>query len=113
MHYDSGLVLGKEKVEFAFSSCTLCQGDGFTDRKVIYNIYCPKGTKMLYVEPFSLTGGGNQGVGKDGVSWDGKAQAKVLAYEIEMLLQRGSKFRITKAEKIGDKWRFDFDLIGT
>ena len=45
-------------------------------QKIILNVYCPKGTKGLYVESISQFAGEN-----------------------EMILQRGYTYRITKTEK--------------
>jgi hypothetical protein len=35
-----------------FVSCGSARGQGFSG--YIFNIYCPKGTKMLYAEPFTF-----------------------------------------------------------
>jgi len=104
-------LLGKIGVEPAFASCANTKGSGFSSSEVIYNIYCPKGTKMLYCEPFSAYAGGNKG-SKNGLNWDGKAQAKKIGYEAEMLLQRGTKFRVIKVEKTAYKWYIDLEVIG-
>ncbi|MDR1595295.1 MAG: ADP-ribosyltransferase [Prevotellaceae bacterium] len=105
------MLLGKDGVEPAFASCGDSKGSGFPNKNVIYNIYCPKGTKMLYCEPFSAYGSHNEG-GKKGLSWDGKAKAKMIDTEAEMLLQRGTKFKITKVEYSRGKWYIDLDVIG-
>ena len=105
-------LIGKVGVEPAFASCGNSKGSGFSSSEVIYNIYCPKGTKMLYCEPFSAYAGGNKGVSKNGLNWDGKAKAKKIGYEAEMLLQRSTKFRVTKAEKAGYRWYIDLEVIG-
>jgi hypothetical protein len=105
------ILLGKVGIEPAFSSCGDSKGSGFSSKDVIYNIYCPKGTKMLYCEPFSAYGGGNKG-SKNGLNWDGKAQAKKIGYEAELLLQRSTKFRITKVEYSHYKWYIDLEIIG-
>ena len=61
------------------------------------NVYAPKGTQMLYVEPFSHYGasdwGGNKGA--DGLNWDGITGQKQFGTELETLLQQGTQFRIT------------------
>jgi hypothetical protein len=105
------LLLGKVGIEPAFASCGNSKGAGFSSQDVIYNIYCPRGTKMLYCEPFSAYGGGNKG-SKNGLNWDGKAQAKKIGYEAEILLQRSTKFRVTKVEYSNYKWYIDLDVIG-
>ena len=58
-------LIGKIGTEPAFSSCGVSKGAGFASSEVIYNIYCPRKTKMLYLEPFSAYGNG------DKLSWDG------------------------------------------
>lgn len=85
-------LLKKDAVtDTAFVSCGSCKGHGFSG--VIFNIYCPKGTKMLYAEPFSAYGGG------DKKKWDGMSGQSFFGHELETIIQRGTKFRITKVEK--------------
>lgn len=98
-------LVGKVVTEKAFSSCGMAKGAGFDSRPVIYNIYCPKGTKALYCEPFSAFGKGS------GRSWDGVAKQSSIGYEAEILLQQGTTFRITKAEYSGGKWFIDMEVI--
>lgn len=98
-------LVGKVVTEKAFSSCGMAKGAGFDSRPVIYNIYCPKGTKMLYCEPFSAFGNGS------GRAWDGVAKQSSIGYEAEILLQQGTTFRITKAEYSGGKWFIDMEVI--
>lgn len=98
-------LVGKVVTEKAFSSCGMAKGAGFDSRPVIYNIYCPKGTKALYCEPFSAFGKGS------GRSWDGIKKQSSIGYEAEILLQQGTTFRITKAEYSGGKWFIDMEVI--
>ena len=53
-----------DPVEPAFMSCGSATGQGFGG--YIFRIYCPKGTNMLYAEPFSHYGAGHKR------KWDGK-----------------------------------------
>jgi len=71
-----------------FLSCGAAKGTGFTSNSVIMNIYCPKGTKALYVNPISYFSGEN-----------------------EMIIQRGYSFKITKVEKNGWKTYLDCEVI--
>ena len=106
----STLLLGKVGIEKAFASYATVMGDGFvSNSSVIYNIYCPKGAKMLYCEPFSAYGHGTMSP-----NWDGKARQSSFSYEIEMLLQRSTKFRVIKVEyKITErKWYIDLEVLG-
>mgnify|MGYP005765880735 CR=1 FL=1 len=89
--------------EHAFTSCGSCKGKGFSG--VIFNIYCPKGTKMIYAEPFSHYGNGG------GRKWDGKKPQTSFGYEDETIIQRGTTFRITKVEKSGSGLYVDMEVI--
>lgn len=73
---------------------------------VVYNIYCPKGTKGIYTEPYSCYGA----MGSSGHTWDGVTKLDVCK-EVEVILQRGTKFRVTKAEYKGGKWFIDMEVI--
>lgn len=101
---DPKSLIGKTVTEKAFSSCGIAKGKGF-NKEVIYNIYCPKGTKMLYCEPFSAFGNGA------GRAWDGLAKQTYFGHESEMLLQQGTVFRIVKAEYTGGRWFIDLEVI--
>lgn len=72
-----------------FLSCGAAKGTGFTNNSVIMNIYCPKGTKALYVDPISHYQG----------------------HENEMIIQRGYSFKITKVEKKGYMTYMDCEVI--
>lgn len=97
-------LLGAEGVEGAFWSAGVAKGKGFRG-DIIFNIYAPKGTKAMYCEPFSAFGNGS------GRSWDGIAGQSTFGYESEILIQRGTKFKITKIEKNGGTWFIDVDII--
>lgn len=97
-------LLGAEGVEGAFCSAGVAKGKGFSG-DIIFNIYAPKGTKAMYCEPFSAYGYGS------GKSWDGLSGQSSFGYESEILIQRGTKFKITKIEKSGDQWYIDVDII--
>ena len=94
---------GKPKIDPAFVSCGSAKGKGFTG--IIFNVYCPKGTKMIYSEPFSRYGGG------DKRKWDGKAPQAAFGYEDETIIQRGTTYRITKVEKKGQRLYFDMEVV--
>ena len=97
-------LLGAEGVEGAFWSAGVAKGKGFSG-DIIFNIYAPRGTKAMYCEPFSAYGYGS------GSSWDGFAGQGSFGYESEILIQRGTKFKITKIEKSGGQWYIDVDII--
>jgi hypothetical protein len=84
---------GKTATNNAFTSCGSAKSTGF-DGNVLVNVYCPKGTKMLYAEPFSSFAEQNVG----GSKWDGKKKQTKFGYEFETIIQRGTGYRITKFE---------------
>ncbi len=97
-------LVGKTGTEGAFWSAGVAKGEGFSSKEVIFNIYAPKGTKAMYCEPFSAFGSGS------GRGWDGLAK-QTSFYESEILLQRGTTFRITKVEITRGKIYIDVDVI--
>jgi len=90
----------------AFFSCGSTKGRGFSGG-YIFNVYCPKGTKMLYAEPFSAYGAGARSS-----TWDGKSGQTNFSSEDETIIQRGTSFRITKIEKKGAVIFFDIEVVG-
>ena len=86
------LLLGKEVRDAGFMSCGSARGQGFSGDAIL-NIFCPKGTHAMYLEPISVFGDG------DGLDWDGESGQYSFGGELETLLQRNSGFVITKVEK--------------
>lgn len=84
------VLVGLSAKDDAFMSCGSTEGTGLSG-KVIYHIFCPEGTKGLYVEPFSSNGEG------DGTSWDGYKKQSSFSQEFETVLQRGTQVVITNA----------------
>lgn len=105
-----GKLVGAVGEQKPFMSTAHSKSWGFVDdggkaiRSVVYNLYCPKGTKGIYTEPYSKFGNG-------GRNWDGKTKHK-LDRELEVILQRGSKLRVTKAVYENGIWFIDMDVIG-
>lgn len=99
------LVLGKPIHDYGFVSTSPAKGKGFSGIK--FNIYCPKGTEALYVEPISA-------YGMDfGPNWDGKQTYNRFGGEFEIILQAGYEFRVIKVEKQSNyEWYFDIEIIG-
>ena len=97
-------LVGKEGTEGAFTSAGVAKGKGLGG-DVITNIYAPRGTKMMYAEPYSSFGNGS------GRSWDGIAKQSTFGSESEIILQRGTTFRVTKVEKSGNTWYIDVEVI--
>lgn len=95
----------KRLVDNAFQSCGSAKGTGFDDKPVLMNIYCPAGTKMLYVEPFSSCGNGA------GINWDGESSQSNIGGEAETILQRGTVYRPTKVSIKNGKIYMDVEVI--
>lgn len=109
---DPSKLVGKIGTGDSFMSCGNCRNTNFGSKPVCLNIYCPKGTQMTYAEPFSAFGSSHDnGVYCPGESWDGKSKPTSTG-ENEVILQRGTKFRITKAEYTNGKWYIDLEVLG-
>jgi hypothetical protein len=96
-------LLKKQITDAGFVSCGSAKGKGFSG--YIFNIYCPKGTKMMYAEPFS-----HYGKGAD-LNWNGIAKQTSFGYEDETIIQRGTTFRVVKVEKKGSNTYFDLEVV--
>ena len=96
---------GREGNEGGFWSAGVAKGKGFGGA-VIFNIYIPRGTQAMYCEPFSYYGHGG------GKTWDGVSPQSSIGYEAEILLQRGTKYRVTKVTKSASgTWYIDVEVI--
>lgn len=84
----------------------VAKGKGFSNKPIILNIHAPKGTKMMYVDPFSEYGEGFQ------MAWDGISEQSSISGEAEMLFQRETKFMITKVERSNGTKYIDMDVEG-
>lgn len=98
------LLLNTTPTEYGFCSCGVTKGKGFSG-DIILNIYAPSGTQMMYVEPFSAFGNGG------GKNWDGIAKQGSFGQESEIILQQGTKFRVTKVEKTPGMIYIDLEVI--
>lgn len=98
------LLLNTTPTEYGFCSCGVAKGKGFSG-DIILNIYAPSGTQMMYVEPFSAFGNGG------GKNWDGIAKQGSFSQESEIILQQGTKFRVTKVEKTPGMIYIDLEVI--
>lgn len=98
------LLLNTTPTEYGFCSCGVAKGKGFNG-DIILNIYAPSGTQMMYVEPFSAFGNGG------GKNWDGIAKQGSFGQESEIILQQGTKFRVTKVEKTPGMIYIDLEVI--
>lgn len=98
------LLLNTTPTEYGFCSCGVVKGKGFSG-DIILNIYAPSGTQMMYVEPFSAFGNGG------GKNWDDIAKQGSFGQESEIILQQGTKFRVTKVEKTPGMIYIDLEVI--
>jgi len=98
------LLLDKVVKDEAFLSTAACKGSGFSGNLVV-NAYAPRGTKMIYAEPFSRYGQGNK------LAWGGVASQSSFGGEFEVIIQRGSSYKITKLEKVGSRIFVDVDVF--
>lgn len=98
------LLLNTTPTEYGFCSCGVAKGKGFSG-DIILNIYASSGTQMMYVEPFSAFGNGG------GKNWDGIAKQGSFGQESEIILQQGTKFRVTKVEKTPGMIYIDLEVI--
>lgn len=98
------LLLNTTPTEYGFCSCGVAKGKGFSG-DIILNIYAPSGTQMMYVEPFSAFGNGG------GKNWDGIAKQGSFGQESEIILQQGTKFRVTKVGKTPGMIYIDLEVI--
>ncbi len=104
-------LVGKIGVDESFMSCGTNKNTYFGDKKVILNIYCPAQTRMIYAEPFSAFGySHDNGDYKPGKNWNGDSKPTSMG-ENEIILQRGTKMRITKAEYTRGKWYIDCEVL--
>lgn len=110
---DPSKLIGKVGTDDSFMSCGNCRNTNFGTKPVCLNIYCPKGTRMTYAEPYSAFGSTHDnGDYAPGKKWNGVSKPKSTG-ENEIILQRGTKFRIIKAEwnEAQDKWYIDLEVI--
>jgi len=97
-------LIGKVVKDEAFMSTSAVKGGGFSGH--IINIYAPKGTEMIYAEPFSAYGHGTKSP-----NWDGVQKQSSFGYEFEVILNRGYNYKITKVEKSGRRIYIDVDVV--
>ena len=82
-------LVGTSFTDGGFFSAGAAKGTGYHTGDIVFNVYCPKGTHMLYAAPYT-------------------AASKS---ENEMILQRGYSFRITKVERHGGSYYLDMEVI--
>ncbi|MCR4661699.1 MAG: hypothetical protein K5765_06870 [Clostridia bacterium] len=83
-------LVGTSFKDNGFFSAGAAKGTGFFHNVVIFNTYCPKGTKMAYMNTKGHYSNSS---------------------ENEMILQRGYSYKITKIEKKGGRFFIDCEVI--
>ena len=98
-------LVGQTGQNHGFTSTGVASGTGFGG-SVKYNIYAPEGTKGIYAEPQSYWGETTsrriykKGDRKTGVS-----------REAEIILQRGTRYRITDVRGGPGRWEIDMEVV--
>ena len=104
-------LVGKVGIDESFMSCGDNASAQFGMKPIELKIYCPAQTRMIYAEPFSAFGyKHDNGVYKPGKKWNGNSKP-VMTGENEVILQRGTKLRITKAEYKSGKWYIECEVL--
>ena len=91
----------------SFMSTGIAKGTGFSG-EVSYEIYAPKGTRGIYAEPQSYFGNTISGAE---LYTTGKKYSSVGG-EAEVILQRGTEFRISEITKSGNRINVKMEVIG-
>lgn len=95
--------LGHTQTMDNFISTAGCKGCGFGGN-VVLNIYAPRGTSMIYAEPFSHYGAGGK------LEWDGISGQKSFGREFETIIQRGAHYKVTKIERKAGMTYIDLEI---
>lgn len=91
----------------AFTSTAIASDSGFSGN-VKYKIYAPKGTRSIYAEPQSYYG---KTVGRKEALYKIGQNYKDVGGEAEIILQRGTEFRITGIEKTGSTINIEMEIV--
>lgn len=94
----SGALEGQVFTNHAFTSTGISTDAGFTSEDVVYKIYAPRGTKGIYAEPASYYG---DTVGMEEALYKVGEKYYSVGSEAEVIVQRGTTYRITKVENRG------------
>lgn len=95
------LLEGNTVKNHAFTSTGIATGTGLTGQDINYTIYAPKGTHGIYAEPQSFYG---DTIGKNETLYKKGQHYRSVGDEAEVILQRGTSFRIKKIEYAGSAW---------
>ena len=82
-------LIGATGTEGAFWSMEVAKGTGFSG-DVIFNMYAPRGTKMMYCEPFSGFGNGRGVIGME------LSKSKLLDQRVKCYYNEGQRSRLQR-----------------
>ena len=99
--------VGQEFQNHAFTSTAIAQGSGFSG-DVTYEIYAPKGTHGIYAEPQSYFG---NTVGQSAKLYKVGQRYFSTSSEAEIIVQRGTTYKITDIEKNGSHIHVKMDIV--
>lgn len=91
----------------SFISTGISEDAGFGGN-VSYSIYAPKGTRYIYAEPQSYYG---NTIGHVEKIYEAGQSYSSVGSEAEIILQRGTSFRITNVKKIGSDIHIDMEVV--
>lgn len=114
-------LVGKVVTDKGFISCSSIEEGVFGGSQM--NVMCPAGTRAIYAEPFSRSGGGEyeyqksvkvKALGETEKLWNGKEKQSTYV-ENEVIIQRETSFVITKINKLDadkwGKWKVEFECM--
>lgn len=101
------LVEGQIFQEHAFMSTGSAKGGGFTGKDINYDIFAPKGTKAVYLEPTSYYGNTHY---HEEILYKKGMDSPTSGYENETLFQRGTEYRITRFDFYDYKSTIDIEM---
>lgn len=99
-------LVDKEVTDHGFMSTGCAEGKGFTHEPIIMRIYAPKGTKGIYVEPFSEYGWGTKSP-----DWDGEEKFNFYANEQEVVLQRSTSLKIKSIKREDGELHVEMQVV--
>lgn len=99
---------GLEVTNHAFTSAGIASGTGFGG-EVKYKVFLPKGTRAIYAEPQSYYGATTNGE----KIYEAVSAYSNVGHEAEIILQRGTKFRINKIVAHGkEDINIELEVVG-
>lgn len=96
--------VGKVGLERGFTSTGGMGGTGFGG-SVKFKVYAPKGTQMIYAEPFSHYGAGSK------LKWNGVTKQSYFGYEFEMLINTNYYKRVSSIKRVGSTLEVEVEIL--